>query len=234
MLQAVQTVHDPATPPGMRVFWPILWAPLFVEAVTATAVQPAPGSLDRAGQALDVLDSLCLDAPALVATCHWLHGRLAAASGDTGRAYARYQQALASPAPEGDDIPLHRAFARHDLARLLQTGGDGDRAESAAHLQHALRTYTALGATPFIQRTSDELGRLTGQPQHSPTPADSELTDREQAVADLAARGHTNQEIASELFLSPKTIEYHLGHIYTKLHLTGRRQLRGTLHSTTA
>lgn len=48
-------------------------------------------------------------------------------------------------------------------------------------------------------------------------------------MAHLAGQGLTNKEIGRELFVSPKTVEYHLGHVYEKLQLTGRRQLRTAL-----
>jgi DNA-binding NarL/FixJ family response regulator len=55
------------------------------------------------------------------------------------------------------------------------------------------------------------------------------LTSREKTVAVLAARGYTNREIADELFLSAKTVEYHLTNVYQKLHVKSRRELRRLL-----
>lgn len=52
------------------------------------------------------------------------------------------------------------------------------------------------------------------------------LTDRERAVVALAADGLTNKEIAKTLYISAKTVEYHLSHAFTKLSITSRRQLR--------
>ena len=54
-----------------------------------------------------------------------------------------------------------------------------------------------------------------------------ELTDREQDVAVLVAKGYSNPEVASELYVSRKAIEYHLRNIYGKLGITSRRELRG-------
>ena len=55
------------------------------------------------------------------------------------------------------------------------------------------------------------------------------MTDRETEVAHLIERGMTNAEIAAELFITPKAVEYHLGNIYAKFGLKGRRQLRRLL-----
>ncbi|WP_308050769.1 helix-turn-helix transcriptional regulator [Streptomyces sp. TRM72054] len=52
------------------------------------------------------------------------------------------------------------------------------------------------------------------------------LTEREWDIAHLVGRGHTNKEIATALFISVKTVEYHLGNIYARCQLTNRRQLR--------
>lgn len=52
------------------------------------------------------------------------------------------------------------------------------------------------------------------------------LTEREEDVAVLVARGYTNKEVGAELFLTPKGVEYHLGNIYTSLGISGRRELR--------
>jgi DNA-binding CsgD family transcriptional regulator len=55
------------------------------------------------------------------------------------------------------------------------------------------------------------------------------MTDRETEVARLIERGLTNAEIAAELFITPKAVEYHLGNIYAKFGLRGRQQLRRML-----
>ena len=52
------------------------------------------------------------------------------------------------------------------------------------------------------------------------------MTDRERDVAVLVAKGMTNREVAAELYVSPKAVDYHLGHIFGKLGITSRRDLR--------
>ncbi len=86
--------------------------------------------------------------------------------------------------------------------------------------------FSGLRAAPFIARTEQELAacHLPGNPaKKQPTLA---LTNRETEVAHLVGKGLTNPEIAAELFISRKAVEYHLGNIYAKCGLQGRQQLR--------
>lgn len=82
---------------------------------------------------------------------------------------------------------------------------------------------TRLRAAPFLERSSDELAAC-GLHSNSADPLG--LTQREQDVTALVVRGHTNKEVAAELFLTAKTVEYHLRNIYAKLGITSRRELR--------
>jgi DNA-binding CsgD family transcriptional regulator len=89
--------------------------------------------------------------------------------------------------------------------------------------------YQALGAAPFIARADAELAAcdLPADPaQKQPLPA---LTSRETEVARLVGQGLSNPEIAAELFISRKAVEYHLGNIYAKCGTPGRQQLRRLL-----
>ena len=85
--------------------------------------------------------------------------------------------------------------------------------------------FQQLGARPFVQRIDQELAAcgLTPAPRSSLTA--STLTPQEVAVARLVASGRTNREVAGELALSVKTVEYHLGHVFTKLGVASRSQL---------
>jgi DNA-binding NarL/FixJ family response regulator len=93
-------------------------------------------------------------------------------------------------------------------------------------LRRANDFYLALRAAPFLARTEEELAKC-----HLPAdPAAKQpvlaLTSRETEVAHLIGRGLSNPEIAAELFISRKAVEYHLGNIYAKCGLQGRHQLR--------
>jgi DNA-binding NarL/FixJ family response regulator len=92
-------------------------------------------------------------------------------------------------------------------------------------LHEALTYFETEGAEPWAQHARDEL-RATGE---TPTPAAnrslSELTPQELQVAMTVAKGARNKEVAAALFLSPKTVEFHLGNAYRKLGIRSRTEL---------
>ena len=94
-----------------------------------------------------------------------------------------------------------------------------------AVLRPALDTFVRLGAEPWADAAADELaatGASVVRPDRSPI---SGLTPRELQIAMLLTEGRTTREAASALFLSPKTVEYHLRNIYTKLDISSRVEL---------
>jgi DNA-binding NarL/FixJ family response regulator len=93
-----------------------------------------------------------------------------------------------------------------------------------APLRSALAGFERPGAAPWARR-GDEL-RATGETIRRPdaTPTD-ELTPQERQVAQLVSEGLANKEIAARLFLSPRTIEYHLRKVFQKLGITSRAEL---------
>jgi DNA-binding CsgD family transcriptional regulator len=80
--------------------------------------------------------------------------------------------------------------------------------------------FDQLGASLWANRTRSELARIGGR-----APSPSNLTPTEERVAALVADGQTNREIAGSLFMSVKTVEANLTHIYRKLGVSSRRQL---------
>jgi DNA-binding CsgD family transcriptional regulator len=100
------------------------------------------------------------------------------------------------------------------------------RAEAREPLTAALDAFERLGARPWAERVRAEL-RATGGPAGTrrTSAVAEQLTPHELQIALLVAQGMTNREAAAALFLSPKTIEYHLGQIYRKLDVRGRAQL---------
>lgn len=103
------------------------------------------------------------------------------------------------------------------------------RVDARPPLQEALDAFGRLGATPWAEAAADELaatGATVARPGQS---ALSSLTPRELQVALALAEGCTTREAASALFLSPKTVEYHLRHVYPKLGIASRAELSRAL-----
>jgi DNA-binding CsgD family transcriptional regulator len=99
------------------------------------------------------------------------------------------------------------------------------RSDAREPLRRALAAFEAIAATPWMDRTSAEL-RATGERARRRTPETADrLTPQELQVAQLIAQGATNREAAAALFVTPKTIETHLGHIYRKLGVRSRVEL---------
>jgi DNA-binding CsgD family transcriptional regulator len=105
------------------------------------------------------------------------------------------------------------------------------RVHARAELRQARHLFDQLGAVPWAQFATDELAATgeTARPRH-PSALDR-LTAQERQVALLLARGGTTREAASSLFLSPKTIEYHLRNVYRKLDIRSRQELAQSLPS---
>jgi len=105
--------------------------------------------------------------------------------------------------------------------------GESRSAEARQQLRAAQLAFTALGARLWAQRAQQEL-RATGETPHDQAgPPWLALTPQERAVAAAIARGATNREAGTTLFLSPKTIEMHLSAVYRKLWLRSRAELAG-------
>lgn len=101
------------------------------------------------------------------------------------------------------------------------------RAQAREQLRTAHQMFIRMGADGFARRARREL-TATGEKvvTHTPRTAGA-LTAQESHIAALVRDGYTNNEIAGQLFLSPRTVEWHLGRIFTKLGVSSRRSLRG-------
>jgi len=99
------------------------------------------------------------------------------------------------------------------------------RATARTILRQALATFEMLGAEPWAEQARSEL-RATGvRPAPNPDASLTTLTPQELQVALIVAGGATNNEAATALFISPKTVEFHLSHVYGKLGVRGRTEL---------
>ena len=89
-------------------------------------------------------------------------------------------------------------------------------------LEEAIALLDDIGAVAWRDKARAELGRLSGRRGHG-----DELTDAERRVAELAARGRQNKELASALFLGVSTVEKHLSNVYRKMGIRSRTELAG-------
>ncbi|GAA5178741.1 LuxR family transcriptional regulator [Rugosimonospora acidiphila] len=144
---------------------------------------------------------------------------------DDDGAHARYCEATEALAGSRMATELARTHLLHGewLRRRKR------RTEARTHLRIAHDAFTDMGATAFAERARVEL-LATGQHGRPRTvPAGHDLTSQETRVAALAATGATNTEIATQLFVTASTVEYHLNKIFRKLDITSRRQLARAL-----
>jgi DNA-binding CsgD family transcriptional regulator len=99
------------------------------------------------------------------------------------------------------------------------------RTDARGHLRTALETFRTLGAVPWAERAEAEL-RATGETARKrEISAAEQLTPQERQIAGLVTEGLTNKEIAAQLFLSPRTVDYHLRKVFTKLGIGSRADL---------
>ena len=103
------------------------------------------------------------------------------------------------------------------------------RVDAREQLRAAHEAFATMGAGPFAERAAREL-QATGETVRKRTVETlDELTPQEAQIARLAADGLTNAEIGAQLFLSPRTVEWHLRKVFLKLGISSRRELRSAL-----
>ena len=129
---------------------------------------------------------------------------------------------------------LGRTPLRPDLARAHLLNGEWLRREhrrvDAGHQLHtAYELFTAIGADAIAERARTELLATGEKVRKRDVDLHTRLTPQEEHIARLARDGRTNPEIGAALFISARTVEWHLRKVFTKLGISSRRQLRGTL-----
>ncbi len=132
-----------------------------------------------------------------------------------------FEEALMLFAPP--ESPLERF--RTELCYAERLRRSRRRTAARDRLRHALETFDQLGETPWAARARRELAAVGLRMPRAATDAADRLTPQELQVALAVAEGASNREVASRLFLSPKTIEFHLGNVYRKLGISSRREL---------
>ena len=216
MADALGYWRDDAILDGRSRTYTMLWRPLLAEGLIGSG---------QAEQAAAVMDRMRAEdgqigylRPALA----WLDGWLAEQRGDPEEALRIYRRGEEGAEP-GSPVHAGRLLLAH--GRLLRR--TGNRKDAVQRLRRASDLYQSLRAEPFLARADEELAacRLPGDPTRRQQPALA-LTSRETEVAHLVGKGLSNPEIAAELFISRKAVEYHLGNIYAKCGLGGRQELR--------
>ena len=134
---------------------------------------------------------------------------------------------------------LGRTCVRTHLARAHLVYGEWLRRErrrtdARTQLRIAHDMFDAMGMHGFAERTRRELA-ATGETARKRTTIATgpQLTPQEEQIARLAAEGLTNPDIGARLFISAKTVQYHLGKVFTKLDISSRSQLPQVLPSST-
>ncbi|WP_082309882.1 ATP-binding protein [Nonomuraea sp. SBT364] len=132
---------------------------------------------------------------------------------------------------------LGRTTLRPELARAHLLYGEWLRrdrrgAEARVHLRTAYEMFVSIGMDAFAERARRELqatGENIRRTRGTEDPASAELTAQERQIALLVRDGLSNPEVATRLFLSPRTVEWHLRKIFAKLEITSRRQVGDAL-----
>jgi ATP/maltotriose-dependent transcriptional regulator MalT len=200
---------------GRSRVYAVLWRPLLAEGLVGS------GQLEQAAAVLDALRADGGKAGYLQPVLAWLAGWLAEQRGDPDQAreiYARGEDTASTQSP------VHTARLQLAYGRLLRR--TGQRRLAVERLRRANDLYQALRAEPFIARTEEELAACHLPRSPAKRHSALALTSRETEVAHLIGKGLSNPEIAGEMFISRKAVEYHLGNIYAKCGLQGRQELR--------
>jgi len=176
------------------------------------------GDLERAAALLARFTERArtLDRPWALASAARCRGVLASAQGDLDAALAAAEEATAGSAAL--EMPVDHGRALLALGQVRRRRGERRLAREAC--ERAREVFSAVGAGLWAERAREELGRIPIR-----RGAGDDLTPTEERVAALTAGGRTNAEVASMLFMSPKTVEANLTRIYGKLGIRSRAEL---------
>jgi DNA-binding CsgD family transcriptional regulator len=158
---------------------------------------------------------------AVIAGLARVRGRLEAAQGHLPEAEAAFRRALVELEPLA--LPFQHALVELAYGQVLRRAGQ--RRAAADHLSAARELLAGLRARPYLERCERELAASGLAPAKRSSFDPSRLTAQELAVARLVAVGMSNRQVASELFVSIKTVQFHLTHIYAKLGVGSRAEL---------
>jgi DNA-binding CsgD family transcriptional regulator len=189
----------------------VLWAPDLIESYAR---------LDRRREAQRVLERFTSEAVATQRA--WA---LAAAARCRGILEDDFEGAFAEALERHAGLGMPFERARTELCLGERRRRTGRRTDARGPLRSALRAFERLGARPWAERARSELAASGERVRPRAAARTDELTPHELRVALVVARGATNREAAAELFVSPKTVDFHLRQIYRKLGIRSRAEL---------
>jgi ATP/maltotriose-dependent transcriptional regulator MalT len=135
------------------------------------------------------------------------------------------EQFEAALAPYPGQSPIHQGRTELLYGEWLRR--ERQRREARAHLRKAAELFRQVGLPPWEERAQAEL-RATGETARRRDPSTlDQLTPQELQITGLVASGMTNRQIAAQLYLSPRTIDYHLRKVFSKLGVASRTELAG-------
>jgi DNA-binding CsgD family transcriptional regulator len=187
-----------------------------IDRIEAALLADRPGEVAQWTRELDAFAGATGSAWAAAAAAH---GRAVLADGR--EAERRFQQALEHHARSGR--PVDRARTALAYGAFLRRSRR--RVDARGHLRSALQTFEDLGAKPWLERTRRELRASGERIGPRPPAAPATLTAQELQVARLVGEGLSTREVAARLFLSPRTIDFHLRNVFTKLGVRSRAEL---------
>jgi DNA-binding CsgD family transcriptional regulator len=166
----------------------------------------------------------------------WLSERTGVISSKWALGIEARVRALASEGEVADGLyresiaQLAGTRVRLELARTHLLYGEWLRRErrrldAREHLRTALEAFTSMGTEAFARRAERELLATGERARKRTVDTLDQLTPQETQIARLAASGHTNREIAAQLFITQSTVEYHLSKAFRKLDVKSRTQL---------
>jgi DNA-binding CsgD family transcriptional regulator len=208
----LEPMFEGAVPGGIGEPDVLRFGPYAVDALIAL------GRLDEAAARIAYLQAhpRAPHSPSMTAALERCRGLLALASGDADEAVERLEHALAAH----ERVPIPFESARTLLALGNAQRRAKQRAAARYSLEQAQESLDRLGARLWSERTREELARIGGR-----APSSDALSATEQRVAALVAAGHTNTEVAAELFLTVHTVEKALTRVYSKLGVRSRVEL---------
>jgi DNA-binding CsgD family transcriptional regulator len=184
----------------------------------------ALGDLERAEKLTTLLEELGVrhERPWVLVAAARCRALVRAAYGDLDGASRKAEEAV---------MRCHDLKLRLEVARTLLVAGEIERRRkhkrTAGELLHeALSIFSEGGARLWAEKTRRALDRVGGERRSA-----TELTPSEQRVAELTATGMTNRDVAAALFMSPKTVEANLAHVYSKLGIRSRAELGARMQS---